>query len=66
MLRYADKLTRQPNKMVRDDVGGLREVGFTDEDILAIAEITSYYAFVNRIADGLGVELEAWGDSETA
>ncbi len=52
--------------MVRDDVGGLREVGFTDEDILAIAEITSYYAFVNRIADGLGVELEAWGNSETA
>ncbi len=66
MLRYADKLTRQPNKMVQDDVEGLREVGFTDEDILAIAEITSYYAFVNRIADGLGVELEAWGDSETA
>ena len=66
MLRYVDKLTRTPNKMVRDDVGGLREVGFTDEDILAIAEITSYYAFVNRIADGLGVELEAWGDSETA
>ncbi len=66
MLGYADKLTRTPNKMVRDDVGGLREVGFTDEDILAIAEITSYYAFVNRIADGLGVELEAWGDSETA
>ena len=66
MLRYADKLTRQPNKMVPDDVDSLREVGFTDEDILAIAEITSYYAFVNRIADGLGVELEAWGDSETA
>ncbi len=66
MLGYADKLTRQPNKMVRDDVGSLRDVGFTDEDILAIAEITSYYAFVNRIADGLGVELEAWGDSETA
>ncbi len=66
MLRYADKLTRQPNKMVPDDVDSLGEVGFTDEDILAIAEITSYYAFVNRIADGLGVELEEWGDSETA
>ncbi len=66
MLRYADKLTRQPHKMVRDDVESLRAVGFTDEDILAIAEITSYYAFVNRIADGLGVELEAWGNSETA
>lgn len=65
MLRYADKLTRTPNKMGRDDVDSLREVGFTDEDILAIAEITSYYAFVNRIADGLGVGLEAWGDAES-
>ena len=62
MLSYADKLTRHPNAMMKDDVEALRGVGFTDEDILAIAEITSYYAFVNRIADGLGVELEDWGD----
>ncbi len=61
MLRYADKLTLTPNKMGQDDVDSLHEVGFTDEDILAIAEITSYYAFVNRIADGLGVELEGAG-----
>ena len=58
MLSYADKLTRHPNAMMKGDVEDLRGVGFTDEDILAIAEITSYYAFVNRIADGLGVELE--------
>ncbi|HEY3022833.1 MAG TPA: peroxidase-related enzyme, partial [Actinomycetota bacterium] len=35
-------------------------VGFSDADVLHIAEVTAYYAFVNRIADGLGVELEPW------
>lgn len=58
MLRYAKKLTLTPAEMTRDDVEALRTVGFSDEDILAIAEVTAYYAFVNRIADGLGVELE--------
>jgi uncharacterized protein YciW len=65
MLRYVDKLTRVPGRMKNGDVEDLRAVGFADEDILAIAEITSYYAFANRIADGLGVELEPWVDPET-
>lgn len=60
MLRYADKLTRTPAHVTRDDVQALRDAGFGDADILAIAEVTSYYAFVNRIADGLGVEVEPW------
>ncbi len=62
MLRYADKLTRIPASMSRADVEDLRRTGFADADILAIAEVTAYYAYVNRIADGLGVELEDWGE----
>ena len=62
MLRYADQLTRQPSAMKKADVQALRAVGFGDLDILAIAEVTAYYAYVNRIATGLGVELEAWGN----
>jgi len=58
MLRYAEKLTRHPGRMCRSDVEALREVGFGDADVLAIAEVVGYYAYVNRIADGLGVELE--------
>ena len=58
MLRYALKLTRAPSSMIQGDVDALREAGFADEDILAVAEVVGYYAFVNRIADGLGVELE--------
>lgn len=58
MLRYACKLTRTPALVERADVGRLRAAGFSDADVLAVAEVTAYYAYVNRIADGLGVELE--------
>ena len=37
----------------------MREVGWSDVDVLQIAEVTAYYAYVNRIADGLGVQLES-------
>ncbi len=60
MLTYAVKLTEAPGEMVRADVDALREAGFSDRDILDIAEITAYYAYANRIADGLGVESEPW------
>jgi uncharacterized peroxidase-related enzyme len=60
MLRYAVKLTVTPSAVTSDDVGALRELGFTDVDILHIAEVTAYYAYANRIADGLGIPLEDW------
>ena len=59
MLRYADKLTRTPGAMEAADADALRTAGFTDEDVLAIAMVVSYYAFANRIADGLGLAIEA-------
>ena len=58
MLAYALKLTRTPQSMSLGDVETLRTVGFDDRAIHDICAVTSYYAFVNRIADGLGVELE--------
>lgn len=60
MLIYATKLTHTPSKMTSNDVEQLRVVGFSDRAILDIAEVTAYYAYANRIADGLGVELEPW------
>ncbi len=39
-------------------VEGLRSVGFADADVLAIVEVAAYYAYANRIADGLGIQLE--------
>jgi uncharacterized peroxidase-related enzyme len=60
MLRYSEKLTRSPGSMGESDVAGLRNVGFTDTDILHIAEVVAYFAYANRIADGLGIPLEDW------
>lgn len=57
-MRYAAKLTRTPAAMTRDDVRALAAVGLADADVLALAEVTAYYAYANRIVDGLGVELE--------
>ncbi len=60
MLEYATKLTLNPGDMNRDDVAALRDAGFDDRDILDICEVVAYYAYVNRIADGLGVTVEEW------
>lgn len=59
MLVYVDKLTRTPAAMTADDVNALRQAGFGDSAILDICQVAAYYAFVNRLADGLGVELES-------
>lgn len=62
MLRYAHKLTVTPWEMTEADVVAMREAGHSDVNILHITEVVGYYAYVNRIADGLGVELESWID----
>lgn len=56
MTAYAVKLTQEPHRMQERDVENLRQAGFSDEDILSINLIASYFNFVNRIALGLGVE----------
>ena len=58
MLDYAVKLTRSPGDMTEADVSSLRAQGFDYRAIHDICAIAAYYAFVNRIADGLGVELD--------
>jgi uncharacterized peroxidase-related enzyme len=64
MLAYVEKLTLRPWAMVEDDVVALRQQGFSDAAILDINQVTSYYAYVNRLADGLGVELEDFWPQE--
>lgn len=65
MLDYALKLTRDPGAMTPADAGALGTAGFDDRAILDICQIVSYYNYVNRLADGLGVELEeGWTDEE--
>lgn len=54
MLDYARKLTLRPTKMSEPDVDGLREAGWTDEDVMDIAEVTGLFNMSNRMASGLG------------
>jgi uncharacterized peroxidase-related enzyme len=58
LLDYALKLTVTPGDVSAVDVDTLRTAGFGDHAIHDICAIAAYFAFVNRIADGLGVELE--------
>jgi len=58
MLDYVAKLTESPSTIGEADVEALRETGFSDRAILDVAQITAYFAFVTRLADGLGVTLE--------
>lgn len=65
MLDYALKLTCDPGAMTADDVAALRAAGFGDRAILDICQVVAYYNYVNRLADGLGVELEdGWETGE--
>lgn len=58
MLTYAEKLTLRPAEMSEADVAALRAEGLSDEDVLQLAQCVAYYAYANRIADGLGVAVE--------
>ncbi|MFQ5583830.1 MAG: peroxidase [Calditrichia bacterium] len=58
MLDYVAKLTLRPYEISMEDIQPLWEHGFNDLAIHDICTIAAYFAFVNRIANGLGVELE--------
>ena len=66
MLDYAVKLTRTPGAMREADIYALRAHGFTDRDILDINQVTAYFAYVNRVADGLGVVTDDYAEVENA
>lgn len=57
MLEYAEKMTLRPSEITETDVQALRHAGWSDEEILDIAAVTSYRNFITRMADALGVEL---------
>ncbi len=52
------KLTLTPAKMVKSDVRDLEAFGFSQNAISDAAQVISYFNYINRIADGLGVDLE--------
>ncbi|MCA1635705.1 MAG: peroxidase [Acidobacteria bacterium] len=59
LVNYALKLTESPHSITEVDINSLREAGLSDAAVHDAAAVTAYFNFVNRMASGLGVELEA-------
>ncbi len=55
MLDYVAQLTRDATGISRQDHERLRTVGFDDQGILQITLIASWFNYINRVADALGV-----------
>jgi alkylhydroperoxidase family enzyme len=58
MVDYVVKLTRDATKCTKDDTESLRSAGFDDRGILQITLIASWFNYINRVADALGVGRE--------
>ncbi len=58
MIDFALKLTREPAKVKREDVEFLQQYGFSEEQVVDIVLIICTFNFMDRLADGLGVELD--------
>jgi uncharacterized peroxidase-related enzyme len=56
LVEHARSLTRHPGDMAEDHLEPLRDQGLGDDEILQATLVVSYFNFVNRIAQGLGVE----------
>ncbi len=55
MLDYAVKITRTPVECNQADIEHLRRLGFSDETIFDIAEVTAMFNFTNRMASATGM-----------
>lgn len=58
MCEYASKLTKAPASVQEPDLEPLRAAGLDDRAILDVAHVVGFFAYANRLVDGLGCELE--------
>ena len=58
MIDYVVKLTKDATNVRKDDHEKLRDAGFEDQAILQITLIASWFSYINRVADALGVGRE--------
>ncbi|HSJ34678.1 MAG TPA: peroxidase [Acidimicrobiia bacterium] len=62
LLDYVDRLTRAPASVGAADVQHLRSFGLSDRAITDAVQVCSFFNYINRIAEGLGVDPEPWLD----
>lgn len=58
MLQFSEQLSLAPGAFTEAHLEPLRDAGYDDRAIHDAAQVASYFAYINRIADGLGVDLE--------
>ncbi|MBT3607087.1 MAG: peroxidase [Candidatus Marinimicrobia bacterium] len=58
LCAWAEKLTLSPGDMQKLDIDALTGIGFSEDAISDAAQVVSYFNYINRIAEGLGVDLE--------
>ncbi len=58
LAKFAERVTRTPSAIRRQDVETLRRHGLTDRDILDAVEVIAFFNYINRVADALGVDPE--------
>jgi len=58
ILEYTEKITRDAPSIIQDYIDELKRHHMPDHMLHDIVQVASYFAYVNRLADGLGVELE--------
>ena len=65
LCEYAAKLTHHPHQMTPQDLDILRSHGLDDRAISDAVQVISYFNYINRLADALGVEpedfIQRWG-----
>ena len=64
-MDFAVQVTSDQHSVTRKTVAGLREVGWTDEEILTAVHIIGYFNYYTRLADALGVEPEDFMKKES-
>ncbi len=65
MCLFAEKLTLQPSTITKLDIDTLSNYDLSDKEISEIVQIVSYFNYINRVADGLGLEPEEFIDEKS-
>ena len=62
LCKFAEKLTTNPKKINNNDIELLKTFEFNEIEISEIVQVISYFNYINRVADGLGLEPEKFID----
>jgi alkylhydroperoxidase family enzyme len=63
LCKFAEKLTINPKKIKKNDIESLKTFDFNEIEISEIVQVISYFNYINRVADGLGLEPEDFIDN---